>query len=71
MAPKNRTRIPISFGEKLKVGIRTFRYVRTPLRPVSDALNAGLARKRASQSGSVRAPSCISEGGNCSFQSGF
>ena len=69
-ASKNRTSLRISPSEKLKVGIRTFRYCRTPSRFVSVSDSAGLFRKRISQSGRTRAPSPISVGGFWSFQSG-
>ncbi len=62
-ASKNRTSLRISPSEKLKVGIRAFRYWRTPSRLVSVSLSAGLLRNRISQSGFTRAPSPISVGG--------
>ena len=63
---KNRTSLRNSLSEKENVGMRTFRYGRTPLRLVSVWLYAGLDRKRRSHSGSTRAPSVKSFGGNCS-----
>src|SRR5581483_7693336 len=69
-ASKKRTSLRISPSEKLKVGIRTRRYCRTPSRLVSVSLSEGLFRKRISHSGLTRAPSPISVGGFWSFQSG-
>ena len=62
-ASKKRTILRISPSLKLKVGMRAFRYCRTPSRLVSVSLSAGLFRKRISHSGLTRAPSPISVGG--------
>src|ERR1700691_2445041 len=60
---KNRTSLRSSLSEKENVGMRTFKYGRTPLRFVSVVLNEGLDRNRRSHSGSTRAPSVKSFGG--------
>src|SRR5712692_281 len=62
-AAKKRTSFWISSSDKENVGMRTWRYERTPLRFVSVALRAGFARKRWSHAGSTRAPSLVSTGG--------
>src|SRR5271167_4378552 len=64
---KNRTSLRSSLSEKENVGMRTFKYGRTPLRFVSVVLNEGLDKNRRSHSGSTRAPSVKSFGGSCSW----
>src|ERR1700685_4475339 len=66
---KKRTSLRNSLSEKENVGMRTFKYGRTPLRFVSVALNAGFDKNLRSHSGSTRAPSVKSLGGNCSCES--
>src|ERR1700693_212432 len=62
---KKRTSLRSSLSEKEKVGMRTFKYGRTPFRFVSVVLSEGLDRKRRNHSGSTRAPSVRSFGGSC------
>src|SRR6266481_818264 len=66
---KKRTNLPSSFSEKENVGMRTWRYERTPLRLLSLSFKDGFFRKRNIHSGSTRAPSVRSLGGSCSCTS--
>src|ERR1700733_1840422 len=63
---KNRTSLRNSLSEKEKVGMRTFKYGRTPLRFVSVVDSAGFDKNFRNHSGSTRAPSVNNFGGNCS-----
>src|SRR6266849_8950913 len=64
---KKRTSLRSSLSENENVGMRTFKYGRTPLRFVSVVLSAGFDKNLRSHSGSTRAPSVKSLGGNCSW----
>src|SRR5579859_2672866 len=66
---KNLTNFRSSLSENENVGMRTFKYGRTPFRFVSVVLSAGFDRNFRNHSGSTRAPSVSSFGGSCSCTS--
>ena len=66
---KNRTSFRNSLSENENVGMRIFKYGRTPFRLLSELVRAGFDRNFRSHSGSTRAPSVNNFGGSCSGES--